>query len=110
MGGLGALGCVIFMQAHNGSKLDFWLGGLLIHVFELKISIKTCCCDDHLPYSHLYICYDFHLYVLRHLPMFVPGSYAFAMYVGSLLYCRVASGCDTTLQSNGLISGHFFPA
>ena len=26
--------------------------------FELKKSMKTCCCDDHLPYAYVYICTD----------------------------------------------------
>ena len=36
------LGAYFHMGTQNGSKLDFWLGGLLIDTFELKMLIKMC--------------------------------------------------------------------
>ena len=30
--------------------------GFLIDTFELEISMKTCCCDDNLPFAYVYIC------------------------------------------------------
>ena len=41
-----------YMGTQKGSKLDFNFSKLLIDAFELKISIKICCCDDHLPCTH----------------------------------------------------------
>ena len=32
--------------------------GFLINTFELKLSMKMCCCDDYLLYAYMYICTD----------------------------------------------------
>ena len=51
MGELGALRGVIL---HGHAELiKTRLHRLLIHALEL--GEKTCCCDDHLPYAHVYI-------------------------------------------------------
>ena len=94
-------GCNFYMGTQNGSKLDLTcIGGLLIHTFELEISIKmflwwplticTCTCVHYLQWLH----WD------------IQCLYREAMH----LYCMQGACLHVIIRGSGiwLISRRFF--